>query len=556
MDNPKEAEVSQVRSKEAIEGELQSVENLGLDLYKKQGQLSNDQRMQWEGVFKRAQEVGQDKNRSSEEVTSADLEQSIFDLGSKIDPPVSNLIKDAWTLFERQKALEEEYHPYAKEDFQKLVGELSSRMDYDAMFDYLRSSEDRDPMKYDLFLLRKYQYDLTVIQDEELDTGTYVHRVNILKQFLQKWEKKEFLLDKPQEGYKPSPVFGEEVRKRRKELNDWVAPYLEQLEDYNTLRNIYTPTVKYGWPFDQRLADVVEFLDTESMTGDFKMSDLDPALVEAAHRHISKVLHEHAVLGHINPDAVTLEEERERIDAIDIEEVAQTLKLEGFNPPEGMITTVTSEDVLFFIKKLLPPDFLRQLDSLSHKEKADNSEEKSDSLETTGACHTYFAADGSVDRSEIEIYRSPFVSENASDIEKAKAGVEFLGTLWHEFGHNAHHVMRYDEMKSWEDAMAADKTAVTWYVKYSRGVDSNTGKREDFADSFKLFMLYPAVLNVISPLRFLFMTNYFKSRLQSDQWEGFRNSMIIKMYDVAKLWEKNGQTQEDIIAAYLYHEEE
>jgi len=286
----------------------------------------------------------------------------------------------------------------------------------------------------------------------------------------------------------------------------------------------------------------------------FEAVDYDPRFIEAARLYTERVIEEHRRLGNLPATPEILKKERERIDSIKETEKINGIKFEGFDAPEGMIAVVTSQEMMNELGKLLPPDFLSGLKALSRKERPIKLPKGDQTIEMTGSFVANFSDNGQCDAAEIKIYRDLFVPLTAKDIEKILVRAEFMGTVWHEFGHNAHYLMRYEEMESWEQVVATDKTAVTWYVKCARANNEDWGKREDFADSFKLFLINPALLYVLSPKRYLFMNDFFERRLKTSQVQGFRENAAKNILLSLILWKENGYTQEDIRKIYLSYE--
>lgn len=135
-----------------------------------------------------------------------------------------------------------------------------------------------------------------------------------------------------------------------------------------------------------------------------------------------------------------------------------------------------------------------------------------------------------------------------------KTKKDFEYTTWHEFGHNAHHLMRYDEIMAWESVMQDDPGAVTWYVKHARKDNEKRGKREDFSESFMLFLGNPALLFTLSSKRYNFMFDFFTSRLKDEQIPSFKQRIGDQLMLTFSVWQKMDYSAEDIRRIYQSHE--
>ena len=180
------------------------------------------------------------------------------------------------------------------------------------------------------------------------------------------------------------------------------------------------------------------------------------------------------------------------IDSINTDEMYDRLAVEGFDTPQGMKRVIEPQEIIAEAKRFIPPDFAVNPRSIASKPKPEKKPGNDPNIETMGAFIPVFGEGDQWDQiqaTEIEVYRDLFVPEEADVIETGLARSDFLGTTWHEFGHNAHYTLDYDEMVGWEKTASEDGTAVTWNVKHAREEDEGRGKREDFSDSFECHRL-------------------------------------------------------------------
>ncbi|HUC20928.1 MAG TPA: hypothetical protein VMR98_05565, partial [Candidatus Polarisedimenticolaceae bacterium] len=80
-----------------------------------------------------------------------------------------------------------------------------------------------------------------------------------------------------------------------------------------------------------------------------------------------------------------------------------------------------------------------------------------------------------------------------------------LQTVSHEFGHALHQVLPLAALQRWEQQRASDPVNITAYVKGHHDTDHVHRYREDFSDTYALFVNRPEVLIAISPTRFAAM---------------------------------------------------
>jgi hypothetical protein len=508
---------------------------------------------------------------SQEDVTDDELGGMLAETSLPVALEMKKAVMEYKRLNKIQQTLENEFLPYRKTDFEKLLREVSDGVNYDAVFDYYRSRKLEGGSSSDMLIntasqlyeLRRFQHNLVVPGDEVRDFHYYDYRCSVLESFSREWAEKGFLRDMTSQGdVHQAHEYGEVVSIRRTEIVSHLDHILKQLEEFNILSGVYQHSLSSGYPYDFQLSEVKRVLNFNrdwhpwDFEG-FENIDFDPAFLTAAVRHITEVVHEHRQNGHLPPTAEILMKERERIDKIEVGKLAGEINVEGFEAPDGTTVAVTPQEIIQEIRELLPPDFIQDLRAISHKKKRSERDPKDESnIETTGTFVPVFDEDRNLVAVEIEIYKDLFVDQSSENLEIVLAKKEFMGTVWHEFGHNAHHVMRFDEMKAWEQVMVEDQTAITWYVKYSREDNEGRGKREDFSESFRLFITDPALLYTLSPTRYQFMFDYFNRRLKTDQRQTFSSHLTRLLSNTYEVWGKCGYSQNDIKGIYLSHQKE
>lgn len=478
-------------------------------------------------------------------------------------------------LYKRQDNLHEEELHYVKDESEKALQSLASRVDYDGVFAYFREIETRSKERIggsdllsnvatELYILRKYLHEQqNGLIDGVPDFYYYDSILRTVKQFDGEWSKRGFVREaSSQDNTEVDYIPREKVVEARTQLVAESQKSLEQLEQYGEMFPTYRPSIRNNREhIDHWLEEVVRVLDFDPEKGrnlyyseSFAQIDFDPAFVLAAKRQIDQIVLEHRRAGRLPKTADVLQEDRQRIDAVSNEALFGGLKFEGFETPEGMTRLVSPEEIIEQAKKVIPPDFARNLRSLSHKPEAEKTDGSDPNVETVGTFIPVFGTGKDWDQlqvTEIEVYRDLFVAEGTDQIEAAVAKSEFMSTTWHEFGHNAHYTLDYDEMTTWEKIIKEDKTAITWYVRFSREKEEPRGKREDFAESFKLFLNNPALLFTLSPNRYHYMYEYFDRHLQTQQREPFKKKLREQLMISFAVWQKLGHSADDVRRIYL-----
>lgn len=553
-------EVQAVRPRGLIESDLtshrltfESFDTAMDPLRIKIGQLPSDQRFLLQ-EFEVKFEAGH--------VPDSDIQQAF-------PPNIVPLVLDARGAFDqfkgflnRQAELEKELIPYKKRDFENALEDVSARIDYDAVFDYYRNHRaNRDGSDLlentfgQLYELRRFQHDQLTPGEDERDFNFYNYRCDTLTSFQKEWERKGFLHDKPRSDFTYSQEFGHSVLAKRMDIAAQFEEPLAQLQEFNVLSSVYQHKLAFSSHFDYELSTVHRLLSDDGKNHsawgykNFDQIDYDPEMIDAARRHILKALDEHRKLGHLPPTEQTLAEERKRINQLETR--TTNISTEGFTPPEGKVAVVSPSEVLKEVSQLLPPDFVNGLQELTHKPVPPQPTDDPDT-ETMGSfIPTFDESKRVMTAAKIEVYRKLFVPKGTGELEKSVAKQKFMGTVWHEFGHNAHHVMHYDEMKAWEEVTSRDNIAVSWYVGYARKDDLNRGKREDFSESFKLFISNPALLQILSPPRYHFMLEFFERRTKDDQRDMLLEHLTHQAAITLAVWKENGRTPEQIRDIYL-----
>ncbi|MCX7928744.1 MAG: hypothetical protein N2558_03610 [Patescibacteria group bacterium] len=89
---------------------------------------------------------------------------------------------------------------------------------------------------------------------------------------------------------------------------------------------------------------------------------------------------------------------------------------------------------------------------------------------------------------------------------------EFRAVLVHEIGHAVFRNLKEDELERWSAIDTVEKTSVSEYVSDRRksGKQQDTVK-DDFCESFALFVEIPGLLKIIAPQRYAYMEKLFSN---------------------------------------------
>lgn len=562
------------RPRKEIETERVSVDARIVALQERLGGFNEDQTKQLDTFSNHFQQKYPDRFDYGK-LTEEESEELLVEVSGRLDPEVIVFERNSFSIARDFEKFSKEFTPYLKEDYEALLQDLPARINYDDIFNYT-SPDGKDPTFFYLDKAARQIYDLRLLRYQELyptdeirDYNFYSSRVHALKKYKDDWEEKGFLLEKPKE-IKADPVFGEQAKEWREQSLPWLEETVAVLNKFIELKKIYEPGIYFGF-IGRRLKRIYEILSSEDKYDErrdsyphfiemvyqhFGKVEMDPAFLYAADEEMSNLANTHELLGHMPRWFERREADRQRIDVIDNEDQIRKIQIEGFEVPGGMVAVITLEEIRESLK-ILPPDFLQTLRSISYKDKTIKLEEDQDNpnIETVGSCISYIDQDGRLENSDIEVYRQLFIDQNARNFEKIYLKNYFLATLSHELGHKGHQAMTYQEMMDWEEVLIQDQIDVSWYVKYSRSKGEERGKREDFAESFKLFMHNPALLWLLSQQRYNLMLKYFEDRLKTSQREIFLTNLRTRVKNSYRDWPFFGRTPEQARDEYLSLEE-
>lgn len=498
-------------------------------------------------------------------IDAAVLEEEVAQMVPEAVRPTAQrawaLAKEYKVLVARQQALEVEFTPYRREDFERMVDSLSARLNYQTVFEHYQELHDRfgigdsftDTVR-ELYFLRRFQYFRLHTTEGARDYRFYDEMCDLMEKFGKRWEEKGLLSETPREDYQMSAEFGASPRQERQAMLAQMEPVLADLEKFNVLSGTYRMDLSGRYPFDFELSAIyrtLNFVREEHAPTDyegFEDVDFDPGFIQAAIVYVNGSISRHRTAGHLPDNDQTREQERKRIDQLPGAELGSIL-IEGFDVPEGMRGVITPQEVLEELQRLLPPDFVHGLRALRWR--AERPAADVPGGEVMGRFIPEHDANMRVVAAEIEIYHPFFVPEGTDEVMGLVRRREFMNTAWHEFGHNAHHLLRFEELEQWEGLLQKDATPITPYVAAARDIGGYRGKMEDFAESFAMFITNPLLLETLSVERYKFMVNFASSRIRTDQQQAFANNLFMNRLYTGVSWKSNGYTEEDIRKLYL-----
>lgn len=464
---------------------------------------------------------------------------------NEVDPTLRSFLlrsisldKKVTELIEQETTLKREELPYVVDDVKKMGEQLSATLDYDAIFAYYAAliKGEKEPLDNSDLLSNTVRNLYTLRQSlqyisyplEKIDPDLLAGCKNYLSEQRLLWGKKGFLKERKAIALKDSDASAATTRKRREQVKAEVATALDQLDEYRTLIHVYRPAILKtpAGVYDQELSEIERILgnsrEDHYFGNDFKDIELDSQFIDAAKRRIDAKLLLHRREGRLPKTPDVLLEERARIDAIDSDTAFDRITFQGFDVPEGTTPLFSPSEFIQRAKAIVPPDFVQDLVSISYN--PDVSITMGDGDKVAGIFLPIFGEGKNWDQvvaRRIVIFEAPYVPNETDPVEKIFARSAYSEIPWHELAHNGHNLLDYDEMVAWEQIVKNDTTAITPYVKKCKEMGENRRKREDFAESFELFLRSPLLLKILSFSRYDYMNEYFRRHLSSQQVETF-----------------------------------
>jgi hypothetical protein len=241
--------------------------------------------------------------------------------------------------------------------------------------------------------------------------------------------------------------------------------------------------------------------------------------------------------------------------------ILSEIKIEGLIVESDKKLIITEDKITGFLENNIPIAFLKKIkkievsneDPIEDVDLGTNEDGKNKAVEVkkVGSFNSEYDENGRLASGNILIYEPITVDKNANRNEELIIENGFRDTLTHEIGHAVHGDFSMDEMKEWEEVMKQDQTKVTWYVSYSETKSEPTKKREDFCESFMLFVKDPSFLKIISEKRFEYVKKLFETYMDSENLPNFQRSLDWNQKFTDAFLEENGYTKEQFKNSYL-----
>ena len=479
-----------------------------------------------------------------------------------VDPSLQAAVAlyDEYAAVEQEEAkLQKEYLPYKREEVQELCHKLASQLQLASLLKFHEDTRDNGILANSLSEVAF----LKMAQAEDPNAADF-HRLTFIEdtltQYQQEWTEKGFLQDqaKPFESTIPP----EQVTDVKKQIIEQIDIVVDNLETFDSLSSTYRPSFEKFVPRTLNLHDIQRVLQfdendpSNKYQQNIKFLRDDPQFIEEAAYYLQAKTADYAAQGMVRhtPEERDQYVQKRRTEA---SQRGSALNFKGFEPSEGREVVVTPEYVQQEIEKIVPTPFLRGIDSITATK--NTREQKDPNVETIGSFFPKYDTDGKYVSGAIEVYfgihKGDRQQQYQEHLDKVKFGEvengdetwlksEFVSVVAHEIGHRIHYELTLDEMLGWEATVENDPVNVSEYVSRTRARDKMLAKKEDFAESFKLFTANPAMLLAYSPDRFRYFHAVVSSYLDAQETERLNAALVEKINLIHVGWRMQGVSPE------------
>lgn len=553
-----------VRSKETVKADLVAME-------KEFDKMTNETDDWWgklsetdQDILDEAAENVFENNNLSDQEKEIEINKRI--LAHEDNPEIANLIKicaDGFKLKDELIGLQNEYLPYKKQEVAGQINEIEAKADFGQVVNYYADKKSRNDSGNisntfgEFYYLRK----VSSLAQEEFKNNDYdvmIRIENQLKSYESEWREKGFIDDDKKDDRVVVDV--EDIRKGRQTVIESINKVEEDIKNFSDISSPYKRDESYIFDF---LFDLERSLSPNEAYGMDKFSELDydPRLIMAAGEYVKKRQQENVVNGKV----VLTEQEKKNFAESKIEDGKEdftNLKFSGFSEKEGMELILDGAELKQYLKDNIPVGFFKGITEINASDEippedvdlVDNKGATEDKEEikvcTDGEFISVSDERGNYVSGNIKVY-APINLEKGSDVmQKVLARSRFNDVAVHEIGHGVHKNLTLEEYEAWEKILEEDKTAVTWYVDYARKKTTDSGKREDFSETFITFSKSPGLLEVLSEKRFEYMKELYLSRTEEDKREKFKSQIESSIKLENLVWEVNNLSKERIKEIY------
>lgn len=409
--------------------------------------------------------------------------------------------------------IEAEYKSYLLENIELQVLDVITRYDVDlALANSLKPNTcSTVQMVVDLKTIKNVW--IRLLSDEEMDLDEIYHIKNQMDEMHKRLSDADLLLygksDDVNMDVDIDAINSTDLLKLQKKVNLIIS----DINEYQNLSLIYKDKQYSDKPSIElkSLYEMLKFLSILQEDGD---DFLDSKIMVASERWILKKTDDLRTMGLIGSSFESRYRKAERLKKLDKQKIISGVEV---YLGDG-IKYFTEEEFVDEIVSVIPSDLLKRFRSISFVNAPKSGANKplddiSDEGEDQGVCEHEFDADG-YKYSRIKIYLQGFELDTSLKTDKKR----FVS--WHELGHVAHMDMNLDEMRAWERVTTEHPISLTTYVEKIKSKGQNIrAKREDFSESFAMFLYNPAYLKIVSPERYSFMHDLFILRGNADEIE-------------------------------------
>ncbi len=435
--------------------------------------------------------------------------------------------------------LEEKYKPELIGRMVGLACDISRRFDWDALIDYYHNSKDRSQLPGEATLYNRDRFlnavastayiraVLGLYKDGELDNLSYdelERMANRLYENALAWDSRGFLRTnqnlQPSLNKSPKATDPERIVK----IKDRISVHLGLIEEFNRLKGIFRDSLVGLHDGEGILPQMNISLQFETGYRDFAFSsfqkyNLDPNYLDAIERYVDRLQQEFLTTARFPEDDPQVIEILKLKHLLPLEETVNGVNFEGFEAEE-VRSIVTIQEIKDLITKTVPVCFLPNTTvRIIGPQKGFTIANG-----VKGDCIVLFDEDGGVKKTLVRLYLGNFFNRFSADSivhNEQNARLEVFQTLLHEMAHGIHAGIDFEDMRQWIEVVKGDPSAVTPYVKESREKGLGKGYREDFCETFMLFMLAPSYLRVASESRFQYMMALMVKYMGDEQYRRF-----------------------------------
>ena len=455
----------------------------------------------------------------------------------------------AVVLATEKLALQEKHKPYLINETVRFARDISGRFNWDRLVAYYngrfndpehgKDDWDHGLMSNGIASTAIVTEVLAMAENNELGGQDYDRIewfLNNMLGDLPEWEKRGFINATAIQFTGPTV---EGLRDRRIQLKDALEEAVGVIHEYSALKAQFRDPSVASEDRAGFLTHIVSSLNVAKgyygyASKKFELYELDPRYLDAVTRFS---LDYGVKLTYDDAYPLTGEGFAQHLSAlrkVSPEVATRAIVIEGFEKKADEIFAITEEELRKQLELCVPACFLRRVAFIITRDMSKELDSDDPNVGTIGQCKNEYDGKGDLTKSLIEVYLRPNIPETSRKPYINYVNGEFLSTSLHEVAHSMHANLDYSDMRGWLDLIKEDPVAVTWYVGRSREVSETRGLKEDFCETFALFVRDPFYLMARSQKRFDYMVNLVGKYMGDDQRQRFMSFMLAKIKDQAK----------------------